>query len=58
MKKNVDTYKDLLTESEEGTEEITINKELAEWLKNNVDCDYVNDNELVIYGLKLRIEVI
>ena len=58
MKKSINTYKDLLSESELGTETVQIDKELADWLIHNVDCDYVNNKELVVYGLKLRIEVI
>lgn len=58
MKKNINTYKDLLTEVDNGTKAIQINKEFAEWLEHNVDCKYITNKELLIYGLNIKIEVV
>ena len=58
MKKSINTYRELLTENDLGTEQVVIDKELAEWLLHNVDCKYITNKELLVYGLNIKIEVV
>lgn len=51
MRKNINTYKELMTEMENNPDKIYISKELFDWVYHFTDSEKLEENKIKIKGI-------